>query len=115
VQRESDGDYGFLVVVSLWVVSITLFIESFIVVSFFAESDAIAGVDGAMVLVVSPAAGFFSPHAATARTAAAISTFRIASPFGLMTLVTEAGTAYRPLSPSAPGNKLGMGRGLSSI
>jgi hypothetical protein len=32
----------------------------------------------------------------------------------LMTLVTEAGTAYRPLSPDAPGNKLRVVRVLSS-
>ncbi len=89
--------------------------ESFIALSRAMESiGAIVGaVVGAMV-VVSAAFGFFSPHAATASRAAAIRNFRIASPLSLMTLVTEAGTAYRPLSPDAPGNKLGMVRVLSS-
>ncbi len=32
----------------------------------------------------------------------------------MMTWVTEAGTVYRPLSPDAPGNKLGPVHGLSS-
>lgn len=86
-------------VLSIFIVLSGLVIES-------VAAAAGAGAGAAMVVLSVVVSAFFSPHAATASTAATIKNFRIASPLGWLNLVTEAGTAAGPLSPDAPSNKL---------
>lgn len=78
---QATNYIGFLVV-SFGIESCFIPLSGFVIVSVGA---AVGAATGAAIVVVSPPSAFFSPHAATATTAAAIRNFRIASPLVVMT------------------------------